>query len=195
MTTATTQTLTTESAQAFATSVHGGFVNGERVESTGPRLVTVDPSTGADITSVADSGAALVDSAVRSAADAFDGAWGALLPGQREAALHRFADLIEANAAELAEYDAFEGGKPVSYVEAVDLPLAVEQFRYYAGWPTKLTGSVVPVNTPDSHVYTARCRSASSPPSRHGTSRSARPRSRSRRHWPPETRWCSSHPS
>lgn len=156
MPTAFTQTLTTDGAQAFATSAHGGFIDGQRVELTGPSLATLDPSTGAQITSVADSEAALVDAAVRSAAAAFAGPWGSLLPGQREAALHRFADLIEANAAELAEYDALEGGKPVAYVEAVDLPLAVEQFRYYAGWPTKLTGSVVPVDTPDSHVYTRK---------------------------------------
>ncbi|KWX68324.1 betaine aldehyde dehydrogenase [Mycobacterium sp. NAZ190054] len=137
-------------------TAHGGFVGGQRVEPADARLATVDPSTGTEITSVTDSDAGLVDTAVRSAAEAFTGEWGTLLPGRREAALHRFADLIEAHATELAEYDALEGGKPVSYVEAVDLPLAVEQFRYYAGWPTKLTGAVVPVDTPDSHVYTRK---------------------------------------
>ncbi|MGE2834038.1 aldehyde dehydrogenase family protein [Mycobacterium sp. SMC-4] len=156
MTTAASQSLSSESARAFVAGVHGGVVHGERLELTGEGLTTVDPSTGQAITTVADSGAGIVDAAVRSAADAFAGEWGALLPGQREAALNRLADLIEAHATELAEYDALEGGKPVSYVEAVDIPLAVEQFRYYAGWPTKLTGAVVPVNTPDSHVYTRK---------------------------------------
>lgn len=143
-------------AQAFANREHGGYIDGNPVALDGARLTTYDPSTGAAITSVADSEEVLVDTAVQSAAAAFDGEWGALLPGRREAVLHRFADLIAANATELAEYDALEGGKPVAYVEAVDLPLAVEQFRYYAGWPTKLTGAVVPVDTPDCHVYTRK---------------------------------------
>ncbi|KWX23784.1 betaine-aldehyde dehydrogenase [Mycolicibacterium wolinskyi] len=150
------ETLMTARAREFATASHGAFIGGSHIAPDGPAIADVDPSTGAVITQIADSGAEIVDAAVRSAAQAFEGDWGAMLPGQREAALHRLADLVEQHAAELAEYDALEGGKPVSYVEAVDLPLAVEQFRYYAGWPTKLTGSVVPVDTPDSHVYTRR---------------------------------------
>ncbi|AKS30714.1 aldehyde dehydrogenase family protein [Mycolicibacterium goodii] len=146
------------SAQAlqFATVPHAAFIGGAHLDAAGAAIPDIDPSTGQVVTHIAESGPAVVDAAVRSAAEAFEGDWGAMLPGRREAALHRLADLVQQHAGELAEYDALEGGKPVSYVEAVDLPLAVEQFRYYAGWPTKLTGSVVPVDTADSHVYTRR---------------------------------------
>lgn len=150
------ETLMTTPAREFATADHGAFIGGSHIALGGPTIADVDPSTGSVITQIAESGAEVVDAAVRSAAEAFENEWAAMLPGQREAALHRLADLVEEHAAELAQYDALEGGKPVAYVEAVDLPLAVEQFRYYAGWPTKLTGSVVPVDTPDSHVYTRR---------------------------------------
>lgn len=158
MTTSTTgfASLLSAKAHAFATDAHGSFIDGRRVGPRGAVIDSIDPSTGTVITQIADSDEATVDAAVASAAAAFDGEWGRLTAGKREAALHRFADLIESHAAELAEYDALEGGKPVTFVEAVDLPLAVEQFRYYAGWPTKLTGDVVPVDTPNAHVYTRK---------------------------------------
>lgn len=150
------ETLMTSQARAFTAADHGAFISGEFLPVGGETIDDVDPSTGRVIGRVADCDAHTVDAAVRSAAAAFAGEWGSMLPGHREAALHRFADLVEQHSAELAQYDALEGGKPVAYVEAVDLPLAVEQFRYYAGWPTKLTGSLIPVDTPDSHVYSRR---------------------------------------
>lgn len=158
MTTSTTDfaALMSAEAHAFATDAHGSFIDGTRITPQGNMIDSIDPSTGVVVTQIADTDAGTVDAAVTSAADAFAGEWGQLTPGRREAALHRFADVLERHAAELAEYDALEGGKPVTYVQAVDLPLAVEQFRYYAGWPTKLTGDVVPVDTPNTHVYSRK---------------------------------------
>lgn len=146
----------TDQARAFATAEHGAFIGGEAVGVGDTTIDTIDPSSGQVITQISETSAEVVDRAVRSAKEAFDGEWGHLTAGKREVALHRFADLIEQHAAELASYDALEGGKPVSHVEAVDLPLAVEQFRYYAGWPTKLVGETIPVDTPNAHVYTRK---------------------------------------
>ncbi|CAG7608150.1 aldehyde dehydrogenase family protein [Leucobacter soli] len=146
----------TETARAFIAKQRGAYIDGEIVEGSGGELSTIDPSTGAVIATLRESDAAVVDRAVASAARAYAEEWRDLLPAKREALLHRLADLIEEHAHELSEYDALEGGKPIAYVEAVDLPLAVEQFRYYAGWPTKITGSVVPVSTPGAHVYTQK---------------------------------------
>lgn len=143
-------------ARAFISRQRGAFIDGEVVDGGGSDLSTIDPSTGTVIATLREADAAVVDRAVRSAERAYTSEWAAMLPARREALLHRLADLIEENAHELSEYDALEGGKPIAYVEAVDLPLAVEQFRYYAGWPTKITGSVVPVSTPGAHVYTQK---------------------------------------
>jgi phenylacetaldehyde dehydrogenase len=142
--------------EKFTAVPHGAFVGGREIEPGEARIDTVDPATGVTITQVADTPADVVDRAVRSAHEAFLGPWGRMLPAARERALHRLADLIEANATELAEYDALESGKPVTYVEAIDVALAIEQFRYYAGWPSKIQGATVPVNTPSTHVYTRR---------------------------------------
>ncbi|SDU73263.1 aldehyde dehydrogenase family protein [Gordonia westfalica] len=156
MTTTTPSDLASETVTAFASRPHGPVIGGREIIDTSMSLATLDPSTGDALTSIAEADDATVDAAVRSSQEAFDSSWSTMLPGERERILHRFADLIEENAAELSAYDALEGGKPVSYVEAVDLPLAVEQFRYFAGWPTKLAGQTVPVSTPDAHVYTRK---------------------------------------
>ncbi len=145
-----------ENARAFITKQKGAFIEGRIVEGSGGELSTIDPSTGLVIASLRESDTSVVDMAVRSSERAFKSEWRNMLPAKRELLLHRLADLIEEHAHELSEYDALEGGKPITFVEAVDLPLAVEQFRYYAGWPTKITGSVVPVSTPNTHVYTQK---------------------------------------
>lgn len=149
-------TLLRPSARAFADTGHAAFVDGERRSGTGARIERIDPSSGKLFGGFAEAHDELVAEAVESSARSFATGWGALTPAEREASLHRFADLVEANLAELAEYDSLEGGKPVSQVAAVDLPLAIEQLRYYAGWPTKLTGSLPSPAPDDRHVYTRR---------------------------------------
>ncbi|WP_205676876.1 aldehyde dehydrogenase family protein [Arthrobacter crystallopoietes] len=154
--TATTESLMLPQTFKFTSAEHGAFIDGTETAAGVSTIDTLDPATGRVITTIAETDNETVDRAVESAARAFEGEWGTMLPARREELLHRFADLIEENAAELAQYDALEGGKPISHVESVDLPLAVEQFRYYAGWPTKIQGATVPVSTSDTHVYTRR---------------------------------------
>jgi acyl-CoA reductase-like NAD-dependent aldehyde dehydrogenase len=52
-----------------------------------------------------------------------------------------------------------DSGKPATYARAVDIPLAVDWFRYFAGWPTKIEGTTIPVSAvvgdslaPDSQI-------------------------------------------
>lgn len=145
------------SVQHFVKQAQSSFVHGERlVRDDTDWFDSVDPANGQTLTRVNEAGASVVDQAVRSAQSAFDSVWGPMLPIERERLLHRLADLLETNATELAQYDALESGKPAASVEAIDVALAVEQFRYYAGWPTKLQGATIPVASPDSHVYTRR---------------------------------------
>jgi acyl-CoA reductase-like NAD-dependent aldehyde dehydrogenase len=44
----------------------------------------------------------------------------------------------------------------VRYAKRVDVRLAAEHFRYYAGWPTKIEGETIPVGIPNMFVYTVR---------------------------------------
>jgi phenylacetaldehyde dehydrogenase len=150
-------TLALPSVQNFAKQSQTSFVHGERlVHDDAAWFDSLDPANGQPLTQVNEAGDEVVAKAVLSAQTAFESTWATMLPGERELALHRLADLIEANAAELAQYDALESGKPAAAVEAIDVALAVEEFRYYAGWPTKIHGTTLPVGTPESHVYTRR---------------------------------------
>lgn len=135
---------------------HTAFIDGRETPMSDARWIdSFDPSTGQVVARVADSPAEVVDAAVCSAHAAHT-EWSAMLPMERERVLHRLADLVEEHADELAGYDALESGKPVTYVRAVDLGLAVEQFRYYAGWPSKIQGATLPVESPAAHAYTRR---------------------------------------
>src|SRR5262249_52969794 len=46
--------------------------------------------------------------------------------------------------------------KPVGLARYVDVNGALAHFRYFAGWPTKIEGGVLPVSTPNMLCYTRR---------------------------------------
>jgi phenylacetaldehyde dehydrogenase len=137
------------------------LIDGAWVESTGSRrLATHDPSSGREIASLVDASDEDVDRAVAAARRAFDdGRWTGLPPAARERFIHRLADLIEANADELAELEAIDNGKPKHMAAHVDIPGAIAQFRYMAGWATKVGGTHSdPSGAPAGafHAYTRR---------------------------------------
>jgi aldehyde dehydrogenase (NAD+) len=59
--------------------------------------------------------------------------------------LNRFADLIEANAEQLALLETLDNGKPYHVALAADLPLTIACYRYYAGWADKVEGKTIPI--------------------------------------------------
>jgi acyl-CoA reductase-like NAD-dependent aldehyde dehydrogenase len=70
--------------------------------------------------------------------------------------MRNLADLIEANADELAELESLDNGKPVTFAKMVDVRMSAAHLRYYSGWPTKIEGETIPVATPGMHVYTRK---------------------------------------
>jgi phenylacetaldehyde dehydrogenase len=85
-----------------------------------------------------------VDRAVAAARAAFDdGRWSNLPPNKRERIINKLADLIEAHAAEFAELEAIDNGKPVGMATVVDVPAAIDHLRYMAGWASKLGGDFI----------------------------------------------------
>jgi phenylacetaldehyde dehydrogenase len=122
------------------------YIGGRRV-STGSRMATVDPATGETLAEVPVATPAEVDLAVQAATDAFRG-WRATPPTQRARLLWALADLIEEHSEELAAIEVLDNGKPIGEARAVDIALTIEIFRYYAGWTTKIAGSVPPNSIP-----------------------------------------------
>ena len=157
MTTAALPDALSDAARRFAAGPHLHLVGGERAESAqGRTFTTIDPSTGRDIAEVAQGGAEDVDRAVRAARDALEGPWAKLSAARRGALMHALAELVDANAGELAELESLDNGKPVKLARGVDVALSAEHLRYYAGWPTKIVGQTIPVAQPGMHVYTRR---------------------------------------
>ncbi len=137
------------------------LIDGSNVASaTGETFATLNPSTGTTLTQVTRGSAEDVDRAVAAARQALDGPWGRLSASARSKILWRVADLIEDKLEEFAILEAIDSGKPVTYAQLVDVPLAIDWFRYFAGWPTKLEGTTIPVSavaTPgDYFAYTVR---------------------------------------
>ena len=121
------------------------FINNQWVNSTHDATLAVeDPSSGKQISRIVDASDADVDRAVAAARAAFDdGRWSNLPANKRERIINELADLIESHAAQFAELESIDNGKPIGMASAVDIPAAVDQLRYMAGWASKLGGEVL----------------------------------------------------
>lgn len=133
---------------AFLKRPHRLLIDGRWVEAASAQTFEVrDPSSDQVIAHVAQGEKADINRAVAAARKAFESpAWSRMKPLEREKLLHRLADLIEANADELAELEAIDNGKSVLMARHVDVKHAIEVWRYMAGWPTKLEGQTLPIS-------------------------------------------------
>ena len=132
------------------------WIDGAWVDADdGRTFETINPATEEVLAHVALAGAPDVDRAVRAARTAFDdGRWSDLPPRHKEAMLRRLADVIDAHAEELAILETLDNGKPLGSARN-EMRGCAETFRYYAGWPTKIHGSVLPTAA-DRHNYVRR---------------------------------------
>lgn len=124
---------------------------------SGRTFTTVNPATGEVLTSVAEGDSEDVDRAVSAARAAFErGPWPAFSPSMRCALLWKIADTIEERADAFAQLETLDNGKPVAVARRDDCAGAMDCFRYYAGWATKLEGATVPVSVRNAFSYTLR---------------------------------------
>lgn len=143
-------------AQQFLTRKPQLFINNQWVESShGATIDVEDPSSGKIISKIVEASGADVDRAVAAARAAFDdGRWSGLAPMVRERTMNRLADLMEAHADELAELEAIDNGKPKGMAGAVDIPGAISQIRFMAGWASKVAGeTTAPYTMPTGTVF------------------------------------------
>jgi acyl-CoA reductase-like NAD-dependent aldehyde dehydrogenase len=134
------------------------LIGSERPDAAdGRTFATLDPSSGREIANVAHAGAEDVARAVRAARAALEeGPWATLAASGRERLMHALADTIEAHDEELAEIESLDNGKPVGLARYVDVRGTAAHLRYFAGWPTKIEGAVLPVSAPQMLCYTRR---------------------------------------
>jgi phenylacetaldehyde dehydrogenase len=121
------------------------LIHGEWVAAhAGEQLPVYDPATDELIATVPLAGKEDVDQAVSSARSAFNSRqWKKTAPAERERMLYRLSDLLEQHAATLAQLITLESGKLIREAYSSDVMSAVNTFRYYAGWCTKIEGSTL----------------------------------------------------
>src|SRR5580693_7439189 len=111
-------------AREFIAQSHRLLIGAERPEAAdGRTFATLDPATGRAIAQVAHAGAEDVRLAL--------------------------AQALEDHDQELAEIESLDNGKPVGLAKYVDVRGAIAHLRYFAGWPTKIEGGVLPVTAPN----------------------------------------------
>ena len=137
------------------------LINGKWVDAaSGKHFPTYNPATGEVLSMVAEGDREDIDRAVKAARAAFEtGPWSRISPSERGKMMWRLADLIEKHAEEFAQLESLDNGKPLKIARIADLPLAIDHFRYYAGWATKIEGNTIPMGLAKQgsyHAYTVR---------------------------------------
>jgi aldehyde dehydrogenase (NAD+) len=130
------------------------FIGGEFVESiAGKTFPTLNPASGEILAHVYEADQPDVERAVQAAERALAGPWSKMTASERGRLIWKLADLMEEHAEALAQLDTLDNGKPIRETRNADVPLAIDHFRYYAGWTTKIHGEVID-NSVSNHMFT-----------------------------------------
>src|ERR1700733_12060833 len=126
------------------------LINGQWVDAvSGKTFPTYNPATGEVLAQVAEGDREDIDRAVKAARAAFEiGPWSKMTPSERGRLIWKLADLLEENTEEFATLETLDNGKPLKVARGADVPLAVDLFRYMAGWATKIEGTTIPISVP-----------------------------------------------
>jgi betaine-aldehyde dehydrogenase len=123
-----------------AKTVLHNFIGGaSAVPAEGRYCDLVDPATGEVFASAPVSGKPDVDRAMEAASAAFE-TWRTTTPSERQQALLKFADAIEARTDELVAAESRNTGKPIGLTRSEELPPAIDQIRFFAGAARLLEG-------------------------------------------------------
>src|ERR1700761_4173916 len=123
------------------------LINGKWVDSaSGKTFATYNPATGEVLANVAEGDREDIDRAVKAARAAFEtGKWSKTSPAARARMMWKLADLMEQHLEEFAQLESLDNGKPLAVARVADVPLSIENLRYYAGWATKIEGNTIPL--------------------------------------------------
>jgi betaine-aldehyde dehydrogenase len=116
------------------------FVDGRAVApADGHESELIDPSTGEAFATAPVSREEDIDAAFAAAARAFED-WRDTTPSERQRALLRIADAMEARADELVEIECRNTGKPHELTASEEVPPMCDQIRFFAGAARVLEG-------------------------------------------------------
>jgi acyl-CoA reductase-like NAD-dependent aldehyde dehydrogenase len=108
------------------------YINNQPVLAADGRTHAVlDPATGKTLATISLGGAGEIKRAVDAASAAFP-SWAAMPANERAVLLHRWADLMEKHAADLAQIESLDVGKTIGAAESGDIPMSIQCLRYFA---------------------------------------------------------------
>lgn len=109
------------------------YIGGKWVDSCDGKIINVyNPANGQQMTTIPDASAMDVDAAVQAAEYAFRN-WKKTSAIERAAILNKIADIIDENMEYLAMVETLDNGKAIRECKGMDIPLAADHFRYFAG--------------------------------------------------------------
>ena len=123
------------------------FVNGSWMDGTADPIPHIHPATGESVFQAPNADKSAVDAAVTAARAAFDdGPWPRLMGRDRARYLHKIAELIRADAANLNALLSLDNSTPSSFVGFYQMgaEYPADVFDSYAGWVDKVTGETYP---------------------------------------------------
>ncbi|MFF5112867.1 aldehyde dehydrogenase family protein [Streptosporangium sp. NPDC000509] len=138
-----------EAPEAYEMFIAGEWVPGADV------FDAVDPSTGEVWTQLPQAAVGQVRDAVRAAGAAF-AEWRRTSLATRQRLLMRIADRVEADPDRWARLLATENGRPIREAYIADVPNTAAIFRYFGGLVRDLHGDQIPVEDPETLIYTTR---------------------------------------
>jgi betaine-aldehyde dehydrogenase len=115
-------------------------IGGKPVDAlAGKTYDIVNPATGQVYAAAPASGPEDVDQAMKAAAEAFE-TWGETTPAERQTALNKIADALEKRSAEFVAVESENTGKPLALTASEEMPMALDQIRFFAGAARVLEG-------------------------------------------------------
>ncbi|GHJ41601.1 gamma-aminobutyraldehyde dehydrogenase [Streptomyces sp. TS71-3] len=120
-------------------SVRNFIAGSPAAAASGRTTDLLDPSAGKPSGTAALSGPEDVDRAAKAARAGFE-RWRRTTPGERQLALHRIADALEARAEEFVRLEARHTGKPLHITSSEEMGPMIDQIRFFAGAARHLEG-------------------------------------------------------
>ncbi|KEF63574.1 aldehyde dehydrogenase (NAD+) [Exophiala aquamarina CBS 119918] len=132
----------------------GIFIDNEFVPATGNATIDLEnPATGEHLATVSCAQEQDIDIAVKSSQVAYND-WKSTSPGIRRQLLNKLADLLERDAADVSALESLDAGILYNDSTALNVPQALENLRYFAGWADKVDGLTLAI--PEGMAYTRR---------------------------------------
>ncbi len=133
---------------------HQMLIGGKWVDpASGEWFESVNPFTAKPWALVPRGSKADVDQAIAAAQCAFHGEWRKLTATARGALLHKFGDLVTAEAERLAQIESTDNGKLIAEMRG-QLNYIPQWFYYYGGLADKIEGRVIPIDKPGVFNFT-----------------------------------------